>query len=102
MKRISALILLNLAVSLLLSGCWSRRELNDLAIAVAAGVDKVGDRYRLSVQVAIPGQVASKKAGSSQAPATLYTAEGDTLFEAARRMTQISPRKIYFPISGYS
>ncbi|MEK5480121.1 Ger(x)C family spore germination protein [Paenibacillus sp. FSL R5-0407] len=97
MKRISALILLNLAVSLLLSGCWSRRELNDLAIAVAAGVDKVGDRYRLSVQVAIPGQVASKKAGSSQAPATLYTAEGDTLFEAARRMTQISPRKIYFP-----
>lgn len=97
MKRISALILLNLAVSLLLSGCWSRRELNDLAIAVAAGVDKVGDRYRLSVQVAIPGQVASKKAGSPQAPATLYTAEGDTLFEAARRMTQISPRKIYFP-----
>ncbi|WP_410771407.1 Ger(x)C family spore germination protein [Fontibacillus sp. BL9] len=96
MKRIPGLLILTLAAAFLLSGCWNRRELNDLAIAVAAGVDKVGDRYRLSVQVAVPGQVASKKVGSSQAPATLYTAEGDTLFEAARRMSQTSPRKIYF------
>ena len=38
-----------------LSGCWNRRELNDLAIAVAAGVDWVDGRYRLTVQVANPG-----------------------------------------------
>lgn len=96
MKRILALILLHIVVTLLLSGCWNRRELNELAIAVAAGVDWVDDRYRLTVQVAIPGQVTSKKSGGPQAPATLYTAEGDTIFEASRRMTQVSPRKIYF------
>ncbi|RCX13282.1 spore germination protein KC [Fontibacillus phaseoli] len=96
MKRILGLLLLTLAASFLLSGCWNRRELNELGIAVAAGVDKVGDKYRLSVQIAIPGQVASKKVGSPQAPATLFTSEGDTLFEAARRMSQSSPRKIYF------
>lgn len=62
MKRILALILLHIVVTLLLSGCWNRRELNELAIAVAAGVDWVDDRYRLTVQVAIPGQVTSKKA----------------------------------------
>jgi len=96
MKRIGALFILFSLLTLLLSGCWNRRELNELAIAVAAGVDRVDDRYRLSVQVVVPGQVASRKAGGNQAPATLYTAEGDTIFEAARRMTQVSPRRIYF------
>ncbi|WP_127590324.1 Ger(x)C family spore germination protein [Paenibacillus lautus] len=96
MKRILALLLIHIVITLLLSGCWNRRELNELAIAVAAGVDWVDGRYRLSVQVAVPGQVAAKRSGGPQAPATLYTAEGDTIFEAARRITQISPRKIYF------
>lgn len=96
MYKKGVLLLLCLFGLAILSGCWNRRELNELAIAVAAGVDRVDDRYRLSVQVVVPGQVASKKAGGDQAPATLYTAEGDTIFEAARRMTQVSPRKIYF------
>lgn len=96
MKRIGGLLLLYMLIALLLTGCWNRRELNELGIAVAAGIDRVEDRYRLSVQVVVPGQVASKKAGGSQAPATLYTTEGDTIFEAARRMSQVSPRKIYF------
>ncbi|MCT1400618.1 Ger(x)C family spore germination protein [Paenibacillus sp. p3-SID867] len=96
MKRILALILLHIVITLFLSGCWNRRELNDLAIAVAAGVDWVDGRYRLTVQVANPGQLTAKRSGGPQAPATLFTAEGDTIFEAARRMTQNSPRKIYF------
>lgn len=95
-KGILALILVHIGITLLLTSCWNRRELNELAIAVGAGVDWVDNKYRLSVQVAIPGQVTSKRGASTQAPATLYTAEGDTIFEAARRLTQISPRKIYF------
>lgn len=55
------LLLLYMLIALLLSGCWNRRELNELGIAVAAGIDRVEDRYRLSVQVVVPGQVASKK-----------------------------------------
>ncbi|WP_435923590.1 Ger(x)C family spore germination protein [Paenibacillus sp. DYY-L-2] len=96
MKRWFVLPTLFLTVSLMLTGCWNRRELNDLAIAVAAGVDNVDNRYRLTVQVVVPGQVASKQTGANRSPATLFTSEGDTIFEAARRMTQISPRKIYF------
>lgn len=95
-KRTMAFILVYVIIALLLSSCWNRRELNDLAIAVAAGVDKVGDKYRLSVQTVVPGPVTSKSGGSGEAPATLYTAEGDTFFEATRRMSQVSPRKIYF------
>ena len=80
MKRILALILLHIVITLFLSGCWNRRELNDLAIAVAAGVDWVDGRYRLTVQVANPG-THRQRSGGPQAPATLFTAEGDTILK---------------------
>ncbi|MGZ7444015.1 Ger(x)C family spore germination protein [Paenibacillus sp. TH7-28] len=94
-KNMAALILL-LSIVLLITGCWNRKELNELGIAVAAGVDMEGGRYRLTVQVVDPGQVTAEKGASGGAPATLYTTQGDSVFEAARRLTQISPRKIYF------
>lgn len=96
MRKSMASLILLLSIILLTTGCWNRRELNELGIAVAAGVDKEGDRYRLSVQVVDPGQVTAQKGASGGAAATLYTSEGDSVFEAARRITQISPRKIYF------
>lgn len=97
MAKKAAVLMLILFVASLLAGCWNRKELNELGIAVAAGVDmEEGGRYRLTVQVVDPGQVAAQKGAGGGAPATLYTSEGDTIFEAARRITQISPRKIYF------
>ncbi|WP_068783035.1 Ger(x)C family spore germination protein [Paenibacillus phocaensis] len=95
MIRKAAVLMWLCIVAALLAGCWNRRELNELGIAVAAGVDKIGDRYRLTVQVVDPGQVTAKKGANGGASATLYTSEGDTILEAARRITQISPRKIY-------
>ncbi|WP_309244759.1 Ger(x)C family spore germination protein [Cohnella silvisoli] len=80
-----------------LTGCWNRKEMNELAIVLAAGIDKVDDRYRFSAQVVDPGQVSSRKGGGGgRAPATLYTEEADTIFEAVRKITRISPRKLYF------
>ncbi|MCC3380508.1 Ger(x)C family spore germination protein [Paenibacillus farraposensis] len=96
MKKKSACLLLILTLVLLLTGCWNRRELNELAIVVGLGIDKQGDRFRVSVQVVDPGAVSSKKGGSQGAPATLYTDEADTIFEAIRKITTISPRKMYF------
>lgn len=96
MIRRASCILLTLVLIASLTGCWSRHELNELAIAVGAGVDKKGDKYRLSLQVVDPGEVASKRGGTSGSPATLFTAEADTIFEAARKMTRTAPRKIYF------
>ncbi|GJM76971.1 hypothetical protein HMSSN036_91870 [Paenibacillus macerans] len=62
-----ASLILLLSIILLTTGCWNRRELNELGIAVAAGVDKEGDHYRLSVQVVDPGQVTAQK-GRAAAP----------------------------------
>lgn len=94
MKRYVKSLILILFVISFLTGCWNRRELNELAIAMGMGIDKVGDRYRVSIQVVNPKEVTADK-GGGLAPAILYTEEGDTIIEALRRMSILSPRKIY-------
>ncbi|MED4179591.1 hypothetical protein [Priestia megaterium] len=46
--------------SLLLSGCWSSRELNELAITVAVGIDKAEDGIIVTVQLINPGDIQAK------------------------------------------
>ncbi|WP_339245763.1 Ger(x)C family spore germination protein [Paenibacillus sp. FSL R10-2796] len=95
MKRRSLLICVLILMQIFVTGCWSRRELNDLAIAVGIGIDKIGDQYQVSAQVVLPSQIAGSKGGSPQAPVNLYKATGNTVYEALRKITTVSPRKIY-------
>ncbi|RCW51033.1 Ger(x)C family spore germination protein [Paenibacillus prosopidis] len=78
-----------------LTGCWNRRELNELGISVGIGIDKAEKGYRVSVQVVNPGEVTAGKTSGNRTPITLYEATGDTIFEAIRKITTISPRVIY-------
>ncbi|MEW9672509.1 Ger(x)C family spore germination protein [Ammoniphilus sp. 3BR4] len=70
--------------------------MNDLAIAVGIGIDKSGEQYRISVQVADPGEVATRKGTSGRTPVVMYQETGNTVLEAIRRMNAVAPRKIYF------
>lgn len=83
-----------LILSLFLSGCWDRRELNELAITMAIGIDKVEDEYQVTTQVIVPSEL-SMKGGLGRSPVTLFQAKGDTVYEAIRKLTRDSPRKIY-------
>lgn len=94
MRKNSLIVLLVLSM-LLTTGCWNRRELNELAIAVGLAIDKTENGYRVSVQVVEPNEIAGKK-DTTITPVTMYQSSGRSIFEAARRMTTISPRKIYF------
>ncbi|RKN85343.1 Ger(x)C family spore germination protein [Paenibacillus ginsengarvi] len=97
MRRMASLHLCLLLLALFLTGCWSRRELNDLGIAVGLSMDKTGDEYEISVQIVDPSEVSSKKGGASgRAPVTLYSAKGGTVAEAVRRLTGATPRRTYF------
>jgi spore germination protein KC len=89
--------LLIIGIMLLMTGCWNRRELNELSIAVAMGLDKATDgQIMVTVQLVNPGEIASKKAaGSSGAPVTTFRMEGHSIFEALRRLTLKLNRKIY-------
>lgn len=81
---------------LLLGGCWNKRELNELAIVTAVGVDKSDELVEISVQIVNPSQVASNKATSFQVPVFTYHAKGKSLFDAIRKLTTLTPRKPYY------
>lgn len=93
-KTIVTLIFIILLV-MVTTGCWNRRELNDLAIVMAIGVDKQGKEYQVSAQVVVPGEVGKKGTSVGAAPVVTYQTSGPSMFECMRKMTTISPRKLY-------
>jgi len=95
MSKCKALCLL-LILTILLSGCWSKRELNELAIVAALGIDKVDNEFDITVQVVIPGEISSKQPTSGRSPVITYHSKGATVFEAIRKMTTLTARKLYF------
>lgn len=99
MKKLIFIIPISIIVLIILTGCWDRREVNDLAIAVALGIDKSeDDGYTISVQVLNPSEIAAASTGGGSGydtPVTTYTTTGDIVFEALRKLTQEVPRKIY-------
>ncbi|MBB6021712.1 spore germination protein KC [Paenibacillus sp. JGP012] len=80
---------------LLLTGCWNYRELNNLALALAIGIDKVPDRdtYRYSFQIVNAREIAGGKTGQV-VPVVVYSSEGQTLLEAARKASKKVPRRL--------
>lgn len=88
-------VFVSISVLLVLTGCWNRREMNDLLIAAGMGVDKVDEGYLVTIQVIDPGEITAKK-GRGHTPVTVYSETGETVFAALRKMTTVAARKIYF------
>jgi spore germination protein KC len=78
----------------MLIGCWSSKELNEMAIATVLGIDKTKDGYLLSIQVINPGEVAGKNS-SGRTESVRFMKSGETIFEAFRKLSTDVPRKIY-------
>lgn len=87
-------ILISLLMLFGLTGCWSVKELTDIAIVSALGIDMTEDGYRVSVQIVNPGEIAAKKGGSGLGM-TVFAAEGRSIAEAVRKLTTVTPRKPY-------
>lgn len=94
MMRKHVLLLICLLMLLTATGCWSRKELNELAIVLAMGIDKAGEELRVSIQVVEPEQVSSQKGGGGARSAiTTYNIVAPTITEALRKITIEMPRK---------
>ncbi|WP_138752423.1 Ger(x)C family spore germination protein [Paenibacillus sinopodophylli] len=97
--RISIVAAVAIVLTCLLTGCWSRIELNELAITSATAVDRKGDEWFVSFQVLIPSSISSGigiTGGGSGAPVIVYSTKGKTIKEANSRSFFESPRKLYF------
>ncbi|HZW82449.1 MAG TPA: Ger(x)C family spore germination protein [Candidatus Deferrimicrobium sp.] len=83
-----------LFVPLLLGGCWNRKELNQLAIVSAVGVD-LGENHEIKLTAQIVKTTALKEGevGKSKAFYVL-SSSGDTVFEAVRNFVSQSGRKL--------
>jgi Ger(x)C family germination protein len=51
------------ASTFILGGCWDRQEINDVAFVVGTAVDKAEQGYRVSWQIALPGQMGGPSGG---------------------------------------
>ncbi|OIK08426.1 hypothetical protein BIV60_26385 [Bacillus sp. MUM 116] len=89
-------IILSICSLILLTSCWNRKELNEMAIVVGMGIDKIDGKFMVTAQVVNPGEIAASKGSSGNSPMVVYQEKGDTLLEAIRRITTVSPRKLYF------
>lgn len=84
------------------TGCWNRRELDELGIVVGAALDKTPGNggLDLTAQLVKPG--ASRTSGQMQnggggSEAVLnIVSSGETVFQAVREMTHFSNRRLFW------
>ncbi|MET1031031.1 Ger(x)C family spore germination protein [Domibacillus tundrae] len=99
MNRKWMFLLLMMTSTIFISGCWSKKELNEIAIISAIGMDKNEEgKYVKTLQIINPGNVAGglQGGGGGQSPAvTVYSATGDTVIEAHLNASKKIPRRLY-------
>ncbi|MUT64501.1 Ger(x)C family spore germination protein [Paenibacillus sp. NEAU-GSW1] len=98
--KAAALVIGALVFLPLLSGCWSRVELNELAITSATSIDREEEEWINTYQVVIPSTLSSglgtAGGGSGDSPVIVYSTRGRTVREATLKSYSESPRKLYF------
>lgn len=96
-KRVMAIIL---GLAILMTGCWDRTELNELAITSATGIDWENGEWSVSYQVVIPSAISAAVSavggGAAKLPVIVYSTKGKTIREAVSRSSLESPRKLFF------
>ncbi|MEK5378120.1 Ger(x)C family spore germination protein [Paenibacillus sp. FSL P2-0173] len=77
-----------------LTGCWNNKELSAISVVMAMGIDAVDDQYEVSLQVVDPSQM-SRNSPMERTPTIVFSKRADTIFEAIRKLTTESSRKLY-------
>ncbi len=88
-------ILIILVLCFSLCGCGNYSELNDLAVITGVGIDMKDDKYSLSYLIA-NSQMSQTSSKEGEAQTTVYTAVGDNLSEASRKIEAKSSRRLYY------
>nr|WP_230877805.1 Ger(x)C family spore germination protein [Paenibacillus polymyxa] len=92
-------IILCILIIILLTSCWNRRELNELAIVTGIGIDKAPDKeeYEVTFQIVNPSSTAtSTGANTGQSTTTVYSTTDRTLFGAFRKTSKKTARQLFF------
>lgn len=101
MTRKLLLFLCLLVTILSLSGCVGKREINDLAIVMAVGLDKgeSDGMIKITAQIARPADARGQTgapSGNTGDPIWSASAEGKSIFEAIRNLATFSSRRVFW------
>lgn len=98
MKKTIYKCVLPLLICILLSGCWDRTEINDIAFVVSSAIDKKNDQYRVAMQIPLVGQLGGQTGGGggTAGSKTWYvdSASGTTIREANNKLQTSLSRTI--------
>ena len=78
----------------LLSGCYDYKELNDYSIVTGISIDKIEDKYEVSVLISNSSK-SSTETDSKESNVVVYSGKGTTLYSAFKDIGLISPKEIY-------
>ena len=76
-------------------GCYNYKELNDLAITSAIGIDKTDDGYKITAQVVNTQKEGTDNNSSADPKIVVYEHTSKTVQEAVRYMVLESPKRLY-------
>ncbi|WP_419886019.1 Ger(x)C family spore germination protein [Paenibacillus sp. B-A-8] len=91
-------LMIALQFTLVLSGCWERKELNEIAFVLGIGIDKAEKGYTVSMQVVIPSAISSQSTGGgggTGVPVVVYKFTVPTFYDAQRMLNLDSSRTSY-------
>lgn len=99
--RLGRTVLIPTFGCLLLTGCWDRIEVNDLAIVLATGIDYTDHQVQLTAQIFIPRKAGTgaSSGGLESSPSGVTmtrTAEGRTIAEALNRLQRKVSRNVFW------
>ncbi|MEK3917953.1 Ger(x)C family spore germination protein [Paenibacillus sp. FSL H7-0331] len=85
-------------VSLLVSGCWDRRELDDIGIVVAVGLDKDSrtNEYMVTLQIVRTSVLQTMGGVKNEDPIEIFSVKDKTLLSAIRLASKQFDRKPFF------
>ncbi|BCS82475.1 Ger(x)C family spore germination protein [Anaerocellum diazotrophicum] len=100
MKKFVFSLTVILLTLIFLTGCWNRKELNDILIVQAVGVDKnQSGQFKLTYQVLKPKVLknpANIPSTSQQKGVWCFSSTGKSIFDAIRNATLSSDKKLFF------
>ncbi|MDU0201095.1 MULTISPECIES: Ger(x)C family spore germination protein [Paenibacillus] len=91
-------LILSLTVTLFISGCWDRNEINDYAFWIGTALDlSENGKLTKSAQVAVPADFKSSKGGggTEKRANIVLTASGTTIVDLTQQIQDKLPRKVF-------
>ncbi|TCK05539.1 UNVERIFIED_ORG: spore germination protein KC [Anoxybacillus amylolyticus] len=86
---------------MLLSGCWDREEVNDLAFVLGIGIDRTKQgKIRMTVEIAVPRMIGGEQmiggGGSGEGETMVSSGTGMTIADAIAQLQEKLPRRLFW------